>query len=127
MTKIGTWNLQNLFRPGGDSGSPSDEDAYTAKLEALARTITGLDPDVLAIQEVGDPDALRDLTTRLEGRIYRGRRELIDHLLVSHALPDSVTAVTTGRIELPSITDNPVAQRNHPGSDHRPVIATLSP
>jgi predicted extracellular nuclease len=59
-------------------------------------------------------------------RIYRGRRELIDHLLVSHALRDSVTAVTTGQIELPSITDNPVAQRNHPGSDHRPVIATLT-
>jgi endonuclease/exonuclease/phosphatase family metal-dependent hydrolase len=67
MTKIGTWNLQNLFRPGGGSGSPSDEDAYTAKLEALARTITGLEPDVLAIQEVGDPDALRDLITMLEG------------------------------------------------------------
>ena len=60
-------------------------------------------------------------------RIYRGRRELIDHLLVSHALRDSVTAVTTGQIELPSITDNPAAQRNHPGSDHRPVIATLTP
>ena len=38
-------------------------------------------------------------------RIYRGRRELIDHLLVSHALRDSVTAVTTGQIELPSITE----------------------
>ena len=60
-------------------------------------------------------------------RIYRGRRELIDHLLVSHALLDSVTAVTTGQIELPSITDNPVAHRDHPGSDHRPVMATLSP
>ena len=67
MTKIGTWNLQNLFRPGAGSGSPSDEQAYTAKLVALARTITELDPDVLAIQEVGDPDALRDLTTRLTG------------------------------------------------------------
>jgi endonuclease/exonuclease/phosphatase family metal-dependent hydrolase len=312
MTKIGTWNLQNLFRPGGGSGSPGDQDAYRAKLAALARTITGLDPDVLAIQEVGDPDALQDLITRLDGtwhtaladpdgrgirvgvlsrrpmtvveqvrafpdlldpvqvdgdgtaiselgrpalrvrvpgetgidvisvhlksklltfpggrfnprdederaryavyalhrraaeaagvrsyatgllddhgrqrpvvvagdlndeaqaattqillgppgseigtagydqpddgdgarlwnlaalvpeperysRIYRGRRELIDHLLVSHVLRDAVTAVTTGQIDLPSITDNPVAQRDHPGSDHRPVIATLTP
>ncbi|HET6918743.1 MAG TPA: endonuclease/exonuclease/phosphatase family protein, partial [Jiangellaceae bacterium] len=59
-------------------------------------------------------------------RIYRGRRELIDHLLVSHALRDAVAAVTTGLVELPSITDNPVAQRNHSGSDHRPVIATLN-
>ena len=47
MTKIGTWNLQNLFRPGGGSGSPGDEDAYRAKLGALARTISALDPDVL--------------------------------------------------------------------------------
>jgi endonuclease/exonuclease/phosphatase family metal-dependent hydrolase len=312
MTRIGTWNLQNLFRPGGGSGSPGDEDAYRAKLDALAHTISELDPDVLAIQEVGDPAALQDLVARLTGnwhtaladpdgrgirvgvlsrrvlteveqvrafpdllgpvqvdddgttitelgrpalrvrvhgevaidvisahlksklltfpggrfnprdederaryavyalhrraaeaagirsyvtalldgpgqprpvvvagdlndeaqaattqillgppgseigtpgydqpdagdrtrlwnlaalipeperysRIYRGRRELIDHLLVSHALRDSVTAVTTGRIELPSITDNPVAQRVHPGSDHRPAIATLTP
>jgi predicted extracellular nuclease len=312
MTKIGTWNLQNLFRPGGGSGSPGDEDAYAAKLEALARTIIALDPDVLAIQEVGDPAALQDLVARLAGnwhtaladpdgrgirvgvlsrralteveqvrafpdllgpvqvddggttidelgrpalrvrvhgevgidvisvhlksklltfpggrfnprdederaryavyalhrraaeaagirsyitgllngqgqqrpvvvagdlndeaqaattqillgppgseigtdgydqpdagdgarlwnlaplipesdrysRIYRGRRELIDHLLVSRALRDSVSAVTTGQIELPSITDNPQTQRNHPGSDHRPVIATLTP
>lgn len=312
MTRIGTWNLQNLFRPGGGSGSPDDEDAYTAKLDALARTISQLDPDVLAIQEVGDAAALQGLAARLTGnwhtaladpdtrgirvgvlsrrvlteveqvrafpdllgpvqvdddgttiielgrpalhvrahgqvtidvvsahlksklltfpggrfnprdederaryavyalhrraaeaagirsyvtalldgqgqqrlvvvagdlndeaqaattqillgppgseigtpgydqpdagdrtrlwnlaallpelerysRIYRGRRELIDHLLVSRALRDSVTAVTTGQIELSSITDNPVAQRNHPGSDHRPVIATLTP
>ena len=48
-------------------------------------------------------------------RIYRGRRELIDHLLVSHALRDSVTAVTTGQIELPSITDNPQCPTQPPG------------
>jgi hypothetical protein len=64
MTKIGTWNLQNLFRPGGGSGSPGDEDAYGAKLEALARTIIALDPDVLAIQEVGDPAALQGCSLR---------------------------------------------------------------
>jgi len=312
MTRIGTWNLQNLFRPGGGSGSPTGEAEYRAKLEALAQTITRLDPDVLAIQEVGDPDALQDLIGRLGGawhraladpdrrgirvgivsrqpmsnveqvrafpdllgpvqvdddgttiselgrpalrarvtadlsidvisvhlksklltfpdsrfsprdederaryavyalhrraaeaagirsyvtgllaghgqqhavlvagdlndeaqaattqlmlgppgseigtagyhrpdagdgarlwnlaalipepdrysRIYRGRRELIDHLLVSHVLRDAVTAVTTGQIETPSITDNPDAQRDHPGSDHRPVIAILTP
>jgi hypothetical protein len=55
MTKLGTWNLQNLFHPGGGSGSPGDQDTNRAKLVALARTITTLDPDVLAVQEVGDP------------------------------------------------------------------------
>ena len=67
MTKIGTWNLQNLFRPGGGSGSPGDQDAYRAKLAALARTITRLDADVLAVQEVGDPDALQDMVALLDG------------------------------------------------------------
>jgi hypothetical protein len=53
---------------------------------------------------------------------------VIDRLLVSHALRDSATAVTTGQIDLPSITDNPQTQRkrNHPASDHRPVIASLT-
>ena len=311
MTKIGTWNLQNLFRPGTGSGSPSGPDEYANKLAALARTITALEPDVLAVQEVGDPGALQDLIGLLTGswhseladpdgrgirvgflsrrpmtdveqirtfpdglgpvqvdddgttmvqlgrpalrvrlhgdidvdvisvhlksklltfpggrfnprdederaryavyalhrraaeaagirsyvtgllggqgqqrsvvvagdlndqapaatpqillgppgseigtpgydqpdagdgarlwnlgalipeperysRVYRGRRELIDHLLVSHALRDAVTTVTTGALEVPSITDDPGALRDHPGSDHRPVIATLS-
>jgi hypothetical protein len=67
MTRIGTWNLQNLFRPGGGSGGPGDEEAYRAKLEALARMISGLDLDVLAVQEVGDPAALQDLVARLTG------------------------------------------------------------
>jgi hypothetical protein len=67
MTKIGTWNLQNLFRPGGGSGSPGDQDAYRAKLADLARTITALEPDVLAVQAVGDPDAVGDLIALLRG------------------------------------------------------------
>lgn len=66
MVKIGTWNLENLFRPGGPAG-PSTDAAYTAKLDALAATIRGLAPDVLAVQEVGDPDALKDLAAKLDG------------------------------------------------------------
>ena len=67
MTRIGTWNLENLARPGGASGAPNDQTAYAAKLDTLAATIADLDPDVLAVQEVLDPDALEDLLTRLEG------------------------------------------------------------
>jgi endonuclease/exonuclease/phosphatase family metal-dependent hydrolase len=65
MVKIGTWNLENLFRPGPDG--PSTDAAYTAKLDALAATIRDLAPDVLAVQEVGDPDALKDLAAKLDG------------------------------------------------------------
>jgi predicted extracellular nuclease len=59
-TRIGTWNLENLFRPGNPAG-PTTQAAYDAKLDALAATISALDPDVLAVQEVGDPAALDDL------------------------------------------------------------------
>lgn len=64
--RIGTWNLENLFPPGADSG-PRNEDAFEAKLTALADTIRELAPDVLAVQEVGDPDALTALADRIGG------------------------------------------------------------
>ncbi|MGW1712776.1 endonuclease/exonuclease/phosphatase family protein [Streptomyces sp. NPDC002156] len=57
---IATWNLENLYRPGGPFG-PKDEAAYEAKLAALAAVITELDPALLAVQEVGDVEALHDL------------------------------------------------------------------
>jgi endonuclease/exonuclease/phosphatase family metal-dependent hydrolase len=65
MVTIGTWNLENLFRPGGDG--PETEAEYTAKLTSLASTIAAIAPDVLAVQEVGDPAALTDLADRLDG------------------------------------------------------------
>ncbi|MBA2554630.1 MAG: endonuclease/exonuclease/phosphatase family protein [Geodermatophilaceae bacterium] len=66
MVRIGTWNVENLFLPGGPSG-PQTEEAYAAKLDALADTITSLAPDVLAVQEIGAPEALTDLVARLDG------------------------------------------------------------
>jgi len=64
--RIGTWNLENFFPPGGPAG-PTSQGAYDAKLAALAATIRGLDPDILAVQEVGDPVALTDLAKQLDG------------------------------------------------------------
>ena len=66
MITVGTWNLENLFRPGGEFG-PKDKVVYEAKLEALAATINAAAPDVLGVQEVGDPLALADLVERLTG------------------------------------------------------------
>ncbi|MEG8280837.1 endonuclease/exonuclease/phosphatase family protein [Streptomyces sp. AHA2] len=62
---VGTWNLENLYRPGGPYG-PEDEAAYEAKLAALAAVITELDPTLLGVQEVGDPEALEDLAGMLD-------------------------------------------------------------
>jgi endonuclease/exonuclease/phosphatase family metal-dependent hydrolase len=66
MIAVGTWNLENLFRPGGEFGPP-DEATYEVKLASLAGVIDRLAPDVLGVQEVGDPLALADLADRLEG------------------------------------------------------------
>jgi hypothetical protein len=59
-------------------------------------------------------------------RIYRGRRELIDHVLASRAVVDRVIRVDTAADALPSITDEPAERRDAPGSDHAPVIVELS-
>jgi len=63
---VATWNLENLFLPGSESGPP-DEETFERKLAALAATITEIAPDVLAVQEVGDAPALDELRIRLEG------------------------------------------------------------
>lgn len=68
MARIGTWNLENLTRPGPDEAAPDRQTVYEAKLTGLAEVITALRPDVLAVQEVLDPRALDDLVDRLPGR-----------------------------------------------------------
>lgn len=63
---VGTWNLENLFRPESDGGT-DDVHVYETKLAGLAHVIKETNVDVLAVQEVGDPAALEDLRERLAG------------------------------------------------------------
>jgi endonuclease/exonuclease/phosphatase family metal-dependent hydrolase len=72
---VATWNLENLFRPGGDFG-PRTEAAYRVKLDALSAVLRDVAPDVLAVQEVGEPAALDDLLARAGGTWHV---ELSDH------------------------------------------------
>jgi hypothetical protein len=67
MLRLGTWNLENLFRPDAGSGAPTTTTAYDAKLDRLAATIDALGLDAVAVQEVGSPGALDDLRDRLSG------------------------------------------------------------
>jgi exonuclease III len=60
-------------------------------------------------------------------RRFRGRGELIDHLLVSHALVRNVKQADTGPVEPPSITEDPTDRRDEPASDHAPVWARFDP
>lgn len=67
MTVIGTWNVENLFKPDGAGFGPTDKAAYEAKLKGLTATIDASGADVLAVEEVGDLDALDELAGRLDG------------------------------------------------------------
>jgi endonuclease/exonuclease/phosphatase family metal-dependent hydrolase len=76
----------------------------------------------------GDPRRLWNLAPRIPEerrftRVFRGRKELIDQILVSHALVTRVTEVDTGDVQPPSIDEAPTARRDEPASDHAPVIA----
>ena len=66
VVRIGTWNLENLFKPPNPF-APKTEEEYQAKLDTLASAITRMDPHVLAVQEVGDPVALGELADRVGG------------------------------------------------------------
>jgi hypothetical protein len=84
----------------------------------------------------GDAIRLFNLAPKLPpdqqySRIYRGRRELIDHILISHALlattlnVQSGTGVATGP-ELRSLGDNPKTTNTTTGSDHAPITARFN-
>lgn len=60
---VTTWNIQNLFRPA--AGEAEALTHYRAKLKELARVLRELAPEVIALQEVGGDDALKDLQTAL--------------------------------------------------------------
>lgn len=70
--KVMTWNVENLFRPGNPAG-PKTQGEYLTKLTSLAHVISELDPDVLALQEVGQEAAFEDLVVLLNDR-YPHRR-----------------------------------------------------
>jgi endonuclease/exonuclease/phosphatase family metal-dependent hydrolase len=61
-----TWNVENLFPPGTPSG-PTTDAIYRRKLRHLAKTIREVRPDVVGLQEIGDPSTLADLQMALEG------------------------------------------------------------
>jgi endonuclease/exonuclease/phosphatase family metal-dependent hydrolase len=67
LFKVMTWNVENLFGVGSEAG-PKTSEEYEGKLKSLADVILALNPDVLALQEIGDLKTFADLVSRLEGR-----------------------------------------------------------
>lgn len=90
--KVATWNLENLYLPGSSSGPPTDA-LYQAKLDSLAAVILELDPDVLAVQEVGHQEALTDLLARLQNRYHHTR-------LSAHPDPRGIRVGFISKLEL---------------------------
>jgi predicted extracellular nuclease len=82
-------------------------------------------PDAGDAQRLWNTAAFLDENERWS-RLYRGRRELIDHVLCSAELITAVESATTGGIQVPSIADHPGERRNEPGSDHRPVMVAFA-
>lgn len=61
-------------------------------------------------------------------RVYRGRGEIIDHILISRALLDKIKEGSVHALNsdsLPSINDNPKARPLSESSDHAMVIASF--
>lgn len=61
---VGTWNVENLFSPGTEFGTP-DPAVFDAKIAGLAAAIAAQDLDVVAVQEVGDEPAFAKLLDAL--------------------------------------------------------------
>ncbi len=68
-----------------------------------------------------DPTSARAFTG-----IFNRRRELIDHILVSHALVTRVRSVDTSSTDLPSIGEVPERPAHRAPSDHAAVLARFA-
>lgn len=65
--KIMTWNVENLFQPSTLSDQ-TEKSQYEQKLQSLADVILQLDSDIIALQEIGSPNAIDDLNNLLANR-----------------------------------------------------------
>lgn len=99
--KLMTWNVENLFRPGGKHDGVTDPALYEQKIKNLAAMIADDDPDVVALQEVGDPAALDDLLARLP----RMSRKPIVSTQYDHSRPIRVAALLRRGVATSDIED----------------------
>src|SRR3954453_20434575 len=95
-----TWNIENFFTP-----EPADQVDFDAKLDALKDVITAAEPNLLAVQEVGDEVAFAALRDKL-GAGWSGA--LSTHFESSH--PIRVGWLAPGQLsEVEEIIDLPAA------------------
>ena len=102
--KLMTWNVENFF-PVNVGAGPKTQAEYDAKLATLKSVIRTQNPDVLALQEVGDvghpvPRSLRDLVDALEGEYKVEIAKLPDGRGIRVALLIRKTISTTAQAEV---------------------------
>jgi hypothetical protein len=64
--------------------------------------------------------------SRRVSRVFNGRSELIDHILVSHMLVNRIEAVDTSTPELPSIGETLALSQPDAPSDHAAVMTRFA-
>ena len=100
MLTVMSWNVENFFAP-----ATGDPDAYQEKVTELAAVITTAAPDLVALQEVGDPQAFETLRSAL-GAGWTG--VLSTHFDPSHAI--RVGWLSPGALtEVEEVVDLPTA------------------
>ena len=122
-----TWNIQNLF-PVGHVDGPATQQEYDDKVAGLAEVINAVEPDVLALQEVGPEQVLADLNAAcsidFDNRLVgspdgRGIRvALLSPRLLSNRV--DITTFPLGVVPVQSrdlIFDNPATPENEALSD----------
>lgn len=98
MLTVATWNLENFSKPGTEGASCSEE-RYARKLDALAGVIEEISPDILAVQEVGRPEALDDLAGRLGNEWMAIASDHPDHCRDHHIRVGFLSRLPFDRIE----------------------------
>ena len=68
-----TWNVENLFFPGTHEDA-LDQPTFSNKIKLITRTISLLDPDVIAFQELGVEDSLKAIQQGVGAGTYPARR-----------------------------------------------------
>jgi hypothetical protein len=58
-------------------------------------------------------------------RVFNGRAEMIDHVLVSHTVVHRIDFIDTSTPELPSVGETPASSQPDAPSDHAAVIARV--
>ncbi len=114
-----TWNVENLFPPGVKISAQKTvtQEDYDAKLAYLVEKILDIQPDVLALQEIGGKDdddtrSIDDLQTRLNGQYpfkllssHPDGRHIRVGFLSKFAFPHYANIVDLAPGELSSVPD----------------------